>query len=242
MEEEKNQPQDAGTQEVEQPEETQVAEPTEEVQPGAEETPQAEAETPPPPERAYTQAEWSKRESELNKQISELQKQSSQMQLEKQIAELEQHEKQSREKDQKDVDEGVITQAEASQRQQQRQNQLRQRIAFQQQMQGAQKLMAEAEQMGRVLAAQDFGKKYKLSDEQVTELLSDKEISTPQAMEAKAANLALEKTQGELKKAQAIPQRFDQGQMGSAGAAIDDMSPEEKIRWGLVHPLKKKSK
>jgi len=58
-------------------------------------------------------------------------------------------------------------------------------------------------------------------------------------MEAKAAKIALEKTQEELKAAKEVPQTFDSGQLGTTGPSVDSMSPEEKITYGLTHPPKK---
>lgn len=234
MTEEKRQPQEEGTQQAEQPgeQEPQAIVQTEEEQPGAEQEPQKS-------ERTYTQAEWSERESKLGTQVSDLQKQLNQFQMQKQIEALEQSERSASEQDQQRVNEGLMTQAEASQKKEQRQEERQQQQDIMQKMQTAQGIITQAEQMGRVLAAQDFGKKYQLNEGQIAELLNDKDVKSPEAMEAKAANLALEKTQGELKKAKEPPQTFDQGQLGTSGKSFADMTPTEKVMAGLAQKTKK---
>ena len=145
-------PQDDGTQKVEQPEKTQVAEPTEEPEPGAEET-RKEPEVEVKPERTYTQAEWSKRESEKDTEAGQLRKTLSQLGMQVQIAEAERGEATARAKDKSEIDSGLITEAEAEQRQQARLAQFQQ----------AAQMRPKMEQMGRVMAAQDFGEKYSVN-------------------------------------------------------------------------------
>jgi hypothetical protein len=104
-------------------------------------------------------------------------------------------------------------------------------------MQSAQEVLGRAEQAGRILAAQDFSQKYGV---EAKELISDESLKTPEAMEAKAARLAWEKATAELKAAKEAPERFDSGLGGTTGASVDAMSPEEKVRWGLEHPPRKR--
>jgi len=227
MTEEQNQPPAEGTQTTEQAGDITPppAEPTAETQPGAEEKPQKAP-------RTYTEQEWSEREKAKDTEIAEYRTLLARQALEQQAAQAGAIEKEARAQDEKAVEAGEITSAEAAQRAQQRQQEASQQIA-------ARQLMTRAEEAGRILAAQDFGKKYNLEEAQIAELLSDKSLDSPAAMEAKAAKIALEKTQEELKAAKEVPQTFDSGQLGTTGPSVDSMSPEEKITYGLTHPPKK---
>jgi len=238
MLEELGKPQVEETQEITLPGEEipQVAELTEEPTHGAETEPQKEPE--PKVERKYTQAEWSEREAAKDREIAQHRQAMTQLYMQQQIAQAQAAEAQAQATDRQAVDEGEITASEAAQRQQQRQQAVQQQQVQRQQMAAAQQVMAQAEQAGRILAAQDFSKQYEID---ATELLSDKSLTSPAMMEAKAAKLALEKTRGELKAAKTGPETFDSGQVGSVGVSIASMSPEEKISWALNHPPRRKT-
>jgi len=227
--------------ETPQPVEPEVKAPSEaEAEPQVEaEKGQAEPEKAQPSERTFTQEEWSKREAEVQKQVSEATRRLSEFQMQQQIADLERTEQSAQAEDDRMVDDGQITQAEADKRRSDRTEQREQKAQTAREMQIAQGIRTQAEQLGRVLAAQDFSKQYNLSEEQHAGLLSDKEITGPHAvqiMETKAANLALENMQGELKTAQATPQKFDQGLAGTTGPAEPE-SAKGKIKagWREIH-------
>lgn len=228
MQEEEQQPQTEGTQEAAQAEVEgpQPAEPTAEAQPGAEEEPQAEVkaepEKAPPAPRVYSQEEWSKRESEVQKQVTEANTRLSELTLQHQIADLERDEASAQTRDQKLVDEGEITQVEAVKRREERSQERQEKADTARTKQIAIGIRAEAEQLGRILAARDFGKQYRLTEDEIDQLSRDRTLDSPAAIEAKAANLALEKTQGKLKTAEQTRQQFDQGQAGSAGSGNAD--------------------
>ena len=225
------------------------AEPTPEVQPVGVETPQVVvapevtqtgAETPqrveetPKPARTYSQKEWSKRESEKDKENAQLKQQLAQLNLQSEIFRMQQEEASARSKDQKELDEGVITDSDATQRQQVRMQQRQSQLAFAQQQQMASQMAEQTEQYGRILAAQDFGKEFELNEEQIGELLKDKDIKSPSDMKAKAATLALERLQIEFKKTKTVPPKFDQGQQGGI-----EQSGEKRLKGRYPSMFKK---
>ena len=187
------------------------------IQPGAEPVTQ---------ERTYSHKEWAEREEQRKK--GEVAKDKEIAQLRQAFASQALHFEitQAEAQDRKAVEDGEITSEEATKRQQTR----RQGIA---QQAVSQRVIAETEQYARVLAAKDFGEKYGVDPK---ELLNDPQITNPDQMEIKALKLAREKE----KMGQAIPERYDSGQVGVTGASLEKMSPEEKIKWALEHPSKKR--
>jgi len=189
-------------------------------QPGVEEKPQVE------PKRTYTQEEWSKRESEKDKEIAQTREHLAQLAMQAELYQMQRAETEAKARDRREVDEGTITISEATQREQARQQQWQQGQTVVQTQAVLRQMAQQTEQYGRLLAAQDFGKEYNLSQEQITELLSDKDTRTPGDMRAKAANLALERLQGELKKSKGAPPKFDQGLSGGVG----ESTPEKALK------------
>jgi len=202
-------------------------------QPGAAE-PQPQDEK--PAERVYSQKEWSERESAKDKEASDLREQVSQLAMKAQIAEATKLESEARTKDQKDIDDGKITEDEARQRQQYRQADAQ--------------MQPKREQMGRLMAAQDFGDKYNINP---FELLKDKSLKTPDEMEAKAKQMSqgaleaerkkvsdeLEDLKAEIKAIKEGSPKFDQGQSGTTGSALPDTA-KGKIKAGWEELSKKK--
>ena len=189
-------------------------------------------------EKALTQEEWSKREAAIlsakDREIEGYRQREFEQATRQWQTQLQNAEVQAQARDKAEVDEGVITLNEAERRR-------RSRVAWQQQLlqidvqrQAAEKVMAEAEQYGRVLAARDFGQTYGVKPE---ELLKDKSLTSPAQMEARAASLALEKAKAELKKMSQLPQHFDQGQLG--GVRKLPQTPYEAAR-DIVEALEKK--
>lgn len=226
MTEEKIQPQVEGVPEVKPAGEVpQPTEPIEQLKLGAEKQPQAEAK-PPEPEKTYTQEQWSKRESEKDTEVAQIKEQMMQQAMQAELLGKQRAETEAKTKDQKDVEEGTITQSEASQKEQARQQQRQQQQTMAQAQTTLRQMAQQTEQYGRVLAARDFGKEYELNEEQIAELLSDKDMKTPGDMRAKAANLALERTRGELKKSKEAPPNFDQGLSGGG----EEKTPEKQLK------------
>lgn len=204
--------------------ESQIVESTTEAEPGAVSEPQKgvtpevpKGEKPKGQTRTYTQDEWAKRESALNKQSAELQKRLAQTSMELEIQRQTSLETTQRAKDLKEVEDGVISQTEAEGRQRMRESQKQQNQVLYQQSTTLRQMAQQAEDIGRILAAQDFGKKYELTPEQTNELLSNTDIKSPAEMEARAANFALDKVKGEVQKNKEAPEHFDKGQVGTAG-------------------------
>ena len=164
-------------------------------------------------ERTYTQKEWSKRESAKDKEIAEIKKQIAQISQQSQVERIQQVEMQARANDQREVEGGIITPQDASLRAQNRYHKVQSDLTLAQQQETLVQMSSQTEQYGRVLAAQDFGKEYELGQDEIAELLSDTDLKTPSDMKAKAATLAWEKTQTELKKSRGAP-KYDQGLQG----------------------------
>ena len=175
-------------------------------------------------------------ESAKDTEISQYRQAYAQQAFQQEIARVQAIEAQYQAQDRKAVEEGDLTSSDMALRQQQRQQAAYQNQVRQQQMAVANQVTAEAEQYGRVLAARDLGEKYKVDP---ADLLSDKGLTLFPLMEAKAAKMALEKTQGQLRAAQQFPETFDAGMVGNVGASTDSMSPEEKISHALAHPPKR---
>jgi len=185
----------------------------------------AEAAAPP---RTFSQEEWDKRESAKDQEISTYKTAASQAAMQAQIVQQQQTEATAKAKDQGDIEQGLITEAEAQQRQQAR-------IA---QSQRDAQMRPKMESMGRMMAAQDFGEKHGVNP---YELLSDPAITTPQQMEAKAKQLAQSKSDATTKKVsdeiaelkaeiKALKEGdplFDSGQQGAGGPDLDKLTPAE---------------
>ncbi len=220
---EENQPQVEEAKVVE-PVGEEIPQPAEQPEPeqlGAEEKPQEKVEEKPPePPRTYSQDEWSKRESEKDKEISHARDQLAQLNLQAEITKSQQSEREATARDQKEIDDGSLTTVEAEKRRDVRTQQRQTDESIAKQQQTLRQMSQQTEQYGRVLAAQDFGKKYGLTSDQITEILSDKDVKTPGDMRAKAADLALERERGETKKAKEPSQKFDQGQSSNSGGEL----------------------
>ena len=241
---EENQSQDETTQVAETvgAETPQLDEPTGEEKLGTEETPQEPQEEVKP--RTFTQEEWSKRESEKDKETNLLREQLARISMQGEIDKAQQAEAVAKSKDQREVEEGAMTTSEASQREQTRVQQTQTATVVAQQKQAMSQMAQQTEQYGRVLASQDFGKEYELTSEQITELLSDKDVKTPGDMKAKAADLALERERGKAKKATEEPPKFDQGVSGATEASLAGKSPQElaQIAYGPEETKRRKNK
>lgn len=226
MSEELDKSQAEDTQSVETPgaEEPQVTTPVADAQRGAEKV---------TPEKTYSHKEWTEREEQRGKgeaakdrEIAGLRKAIAEQALQFEIAQAE-------DRDKKAVVDGELTEEEATKRSQSRKDDVSRRQTLQQQMAMAQRVMADAEQYGRVLAARDFGEKYGVDPK---ELLKDPDIKTPEQMELKAIKFEREKLQAK----QVAPETYDSGQVGIKGQSLDGMTPEEKILYALNRPQKKK--
>ena len=223
-----NQPQVEEVKVEAQSEDTQAEVIPEPEQLGAEEKPQ-EVEPPKAEQpRTYSQEEWSERESKKDTEIAQSRNQLAQLNLQTEIFRAEQAEREATTRDQKEIDDGSLTTAEAEKRRDVRTQQRQTTETLARQQQTLRQMSQQTEQYGRVLAAQDFGKEYELTSEQITELLNDKDVRTPGDMKAKAANLALERVWGELKKVKGTPPKFDQGQIGGAPVATPEKSLKER--------------
>lgn len=197
------------------------------VEPGAEEAPQAklaEGEEAPPP-RTYSEQEWSDREAAKDKEISDLRGSVSRQAMQAQIAEQQRVEADAQAKDRSDIEQGLITEQEARQRQQRRQADVAMQPA--------------REEVARWTVAKAFEERYGVS---ATQLFEDQTLTEPLQMESKAKELA--KTASDAAKQTASDEidtlkarikvleeggdpQFDSGQQGAGANDLNDLSPAE---------------
>ena len=124
-----------------------------------------------------------------------------QMAMQQELLQEQQAEAQASAKDKADVEAGLITHDEASQRQS-----MRQQAAQLAQM--VKQLTPHAEQLGRIKLANDLATEYGINAD---DLLKDTTIQTPVQMYAKAGKLAIAKREDALRKATAKPESYDKG-------------------------------
>jgi hypothetical protein len=215
------------------------------IQPGpmdqvADAADEASPETEAKPSATYTQEQWDLREKEMTEARARYDRSTAQARQAMAEAAMQQQiidaEHQAQAEDRQAVDDGEISESTARQRQRQRQNGLQQRIAeyqanVQQQAQHT-AIAQQGESTARFLVAANLAKEHGV---EVETLLNDKALNSGELMEIKAKELALTKRESALKGTE----RFDSGLGGSAPRPLDDMSPEEKISYGVAHPPKR---
>ena len=148
MEEEKTQsqveePQDAGPDTADAERDQQ----TEETPSGAEEP------------RIYTQEEVSAMQAASDKQVADARQRLAQQSLLAEASRIQVAEEQALAQDKQQVEEGTLTSEEAKQKQDVRAQDAASRQAMQSERTTHQRMLAEGEQVGRVLAAKDFSEK-----------------------------------------------------------------------------------
>ena len=197
---------------------------------------QREVKREPLTEKQYSQKEWTEREVARDREVAQYRQMLSQQALRMEMLGAQAEEGKAQSQDQKAIDRGEITEAEAQLRQQirtaerQRQGALRQQQQqTEQQLLAAQKVLADAERAGRILAAQDLAKEYGVD---AKELLGDISITNYDQMKTRAVETA-------WKAAKAHPETFDSGHRGGAPASLENMTPMEKIRHGLRQKQRK---
>jgi hypothetical protein len=191
-----------------------------------------------PKARVYSEAEWNKRQSELDKQINEFRGLAGRATLELQAEQARNVEAMARAQDARLVEDGDLTQADANQRAYQRQADLQLAQQRQQEVAGHQRLMAHGEQLGRAIAAQDYAQEFGVD---VNELLADASLTGPDAMRLKARELSLDARENKAR-AEGPQETYDGGGGGNGGGSgsVDNLSPEEKVRYGLNHPPRRR--
>ena len=157
--------------------------------------------------------------------------------LDREIADAEAIEEQFQSQDRIAVDNGEMTATDATQRSRQRQEATRadfeRRQRQNQETASARQLMQQAEDYGKVIAAEDFAKEFGVERDV---LINDRSLTTPALMRVKARELALEKREAKLKGRDT----FDSSQTSVSRPSVDNMSPGEKIAYGLAHPPRKR--
>ena len=202
---------------------------------------QEETQAPPvdltPKPRTYTEEEYRSVQAARDREVAARESQLQQQAMQAWIAQRQQQEAQAQAQDKAYVDQGMLTEQDAEQR-----RTLRQELAqMQQQRQG---MMQEAEQVAYVVHADRIAKKI-IQEEGLdqrgylalfNELTSGDRVKSVGDLEAKAERI-VRKAYAEVRKAQAKkPETFDKGPGGATvGANVANMSPMEKIQWGLKH-------
>jgi hypothetical protein len=179
-------------------------------------------------ERTYSQEEVSAMQATADRDKDVYAKALTQYALNDEIRKMQEQENYKAQEDQALVDEGRLTPALATQRSQER-VELRQKES--QSRQREQEINSKGEALGRIMAAQDFAKKYGVDSDV---LIKDPSLTAPELMEAKARQLSLDAREEKLKGTES----FDTGQKGGRSTPMSDMSGAEMIRHGLNHPPK----
>jgi hypothetical protein len=198
------------------------------------------SETESSPLSTHTQAEWDEREYAIaaqratsDRQVAQARQAIAQRDMERQITESERG---HQDRDRRAVDDGEITESQLSQRRQEREIGWTQQIAFQKQVAQDKaehyKLVTENEAQARIQVAGLLAKDHGVD---TATLLNDKSLISAGQMANRARELALDKRDADLKG----KETFDAGQLGAKGISLADMTPEEKIGWGVSHPPKR---
>jgi hypothetical protein len=179
-------------------------------------------------DRTYTQSEVNSMRAEQDREDNSLKSAIAQYALRDQVRSAQEQENYHLQSDQKLVDEGEITTTQATERSQGR---VYQRQLDMQTNQERQNVQTMGEQIGRIAASQDFGKKFGVDSDILSK---DTSLITPELMEAKARQLQLDKREANM----TGTETFDRGQKGGRSVSVDSMSGSEKIRYALMHPPK----
>ena len=212
------------------PIEGQTTESTGEFQPGAEQS-----------QATYSQADWDKREqvhaerqARSDQQVNQSRAMTANAAMQAQIQSIE---SKYQAQDQQHIEDGTITLQQANQRSQQRQQKYQQTVA--QQQQNAQTSANYAEmsmatnEMARERVADLLAKEHGVD---FKALVTDKSLTSGEAMEIKAQRMALDKERAAMQGTET----FDAGQKGNARVSVANMSPQEKISYALTHPQRRR--
>ncbi|MFA5377189.1 MAG: hypothetical protein WC455_15670 [Dehalococcoidia bacterium] len=211
---------------------------TKQTQPGAE----AKAITPEKAEKAepekkpklYTEEEVRQREADITskqqQQTEQWRRQALQQAMQQEIAKAQEAERQATAKDAEDVQTGVITQSDADRRQRIRQSTAEAEARLNQMRQQDAELTAKSNVAAKAVMAQEMGKEFELSDEDVKALITDKAITTPEMMIRRAAKLSQDNLKTQLQKAKVQPETFDKGPGDFMDTSNDNLSARDLAR------------
>lgn len=182
------------------------------------------------PVRTYSEAEVASIQSALDRKISDANNISGRLAMELSAERAQRAEQMARVNDAQLVEDGELTQQDANARAQNRQNTAQQAKVMQQERAQLQEAYISTENSLRIVAATELAKEYGI---EAKALLEDAAM-TPGQMENKARELSLDKREAALNPRET----FDGGggASGAGGGALDNMSAEEKIVYGLAHP------
>ena len=212
------------------PIEGQTTESTGEFQPGAEQS-----------QATYSQADWDKREqvhaerqARSDQQVNQSRAMTANAAMQAQIQSIE---SKYQAQDQQHIEDGTITLQQANQRAEKRLQKYQQGVA--QQQQNAQTSANYAEmsmatnEMARERVADLLAKEHGVD---FKALVTDKSLTSGEAMEIKAQRMALDKERAAMQGTET----FDAGQKGNARVSVANMSPQEKISYALTHPPRRR--
>ena len=176
--------------------------------------------------KTYTEEEWSERESKYteeraasDKRVAAADRQVADAAMRQQI---EQAEADALDQDRGLVEAGDITEVDLERRRGSRQTQVKEEVERRdrraQEDAASNAMMVRGEEMGRVVAANDFAKEF---DIDVEELLSDETIKSPAEMKLKARELAMDKREADI----TGDKKFDSGRSGAISVDTTGMNP-----------------
>ena len=193
---------------------TQPAQPAEEA-PVAEKPGEEALVTPTPTPPTFTAEQVGQREAQLTSKLqaetARLQRQLAESAMQQEIEGLVREEQRLQVKDQQDVADGRLSEAEAEQRKGQRVEAVRARFHGAALAQRQAQLDAQGELQGRVLMAQDLGRKYGVDPDV---LIRDTTITNQTQMLQKAFDLHIAVKDAQLRAARLHPETFDRGPSG----------------------------
>jgi hypothetical protein len=179
----------------------------------------------------YTEEQWGKRGAEADRRESALRATLVQQNIQQMIATAQAEESRAVSADAAAVENGILTEGEAAAKRVQRTALTKRETDLA--VKEALSLAAEDRMQGdaRVLLADKLEKEHGLK---TGVLMNDPVLTDGGLMTVKALVLKAERLEGEVKAAKNPGEKFDTGLQGrAAGSSVENMTPEEKISFGL---------
>lgn len=241
MEDQQNQPQVETTAEAPANEAATPYQPvaqTDVPQGGAEtvETPDAKAPEKAPEGKALPDKQLRQMQATYDRRLAEARDNVARLTMQQQLAAMQDAERQAVAKDTEDVQNGMISQTDADRRQHIRMEVVREQVRLGQIQRQSAEMEDRANLSAKVIMARDVGTEYGLEEKEITALILDKSIQNPNMMMGAVTKLMATKLKAQQRAAQIKPETFDRGPgEGGGGMDVSRMSPEEKVRWALIH-------
>jgi hypothetical protein len=191
-----------------------------------------------PPPRTYTEAEYREAQAAADKRVQDAQEALARQSMEREIEKAQQLEREAQAADRRAVEDGEITEADAQRNAQHRLEMVQEQQTLAELKRTNRQLAEALEPMGKLAAAYRHGAEAGV-DPQL--LFNDPTLKTPDQMIAKAEKLKAERLEMEIRELKnGGGETFYSGVGTSMGSSIANMTPQEKIAYGLSHPPKRR--